>query len=60
MAGRIQPPDSVFELSNNTVASNPSLRREWRMVLVDLRNHAWSVEIEGLALPHDMANAAIG
>ncbi|KAJ0087830.1 hypothetical protein Patl1_32589 [Pistacia atlantica] len=28
------------------------------MVLVDLRNHAWSVEIEGLALPHDKANAA--
>lgn len=28
------------------------------MVLVDLRNHGKSAEIEGLSPPHDMANAA--
>ncbi|XWS66643.1 hypothetical protein CRYUN_Cryun05aG0218100 [Craigia yunnanensis] len=31
---------------------------EWRMVLVDLRNHGKSAEIEGLDPPHDMVNAA--
>lgn len=31
---------------------------EWRMVLVDLRNHGRSADIEGLSPPHDMANAA--
>ncbi|CAN1772207.1 hypothetical protein LINPERHAP1_LOCUS12127 [Linum perenne] len=31
---------------------------EWRMVVVDLRNHGKSAEIEGLDPPHDMFNAA--
>ncbi|CAN4109491.1 unnamed protein product [Withania somnifera] len=30
----------------------------WRMVLVDLRNHGKSSEIEGFVPPHDMENAA--
>ncbi|THF95572.1 hypothetical protein TEA_023519 [Camellia sinensis var. sinensis] len=30
----------------------------WRLVLVDLRNHGRSAEIESLSPPHDMANAA--
>ncbi|KAK4345802.1 hypothetical protein RND71_035978 [Anisodus tanguticus] len=30
----------------------------WRMVLVDLRNHGKSAEIEGFMPPHDMENAA--
>ncbi|CAN1134052.1 hypothetical protein LINPERHAP2_LOCUS8030 [Linum perenne] len=33
-------------------------RVEWRMVVVDLRNHGKSAEIEGLDPPHDMFNAA--
>lgn len=35
-----------------------SLHVEWRMVLVDLRNHGKSAELEGLHPPHDIANAA--
>ncbi|PQQ19097.1 protein ABHD11-like [Prunus yedoensis var. nudiflora] len=35
--------------------SNPS---GWRLVLVDLRNHGRSAEIEGLNPPHDLVNAA--
>ncbi|CAL5334490.1 hypothetical protein CsSME_00016683 [Camellia sinensis var. sinensis] len=35
-----------------------SLSNEWRLVLVDLRNHGRSAEIESLSPPHDMANAA--
>ncbi|KAH7512191.1 hypothetical protein FEM48_Zijuj12G0064200 [Ziziphus jujuba var. spinosa] len=31
---------------------------DWRMVLVDLRNHGKSAEIEGLSPPHDLTNAA--
>lgn len=31
---------------------------DWRMVLVDMRNHGRSADIEGLSPPHDMANAA--
>ncbi|KAL5974303.1 hypothetical protein ACLOJK_030967 [Asimina triloba] len=31
---------------------------EWRMVLVDLRNHGRSTETKGLEPPHNMANAA--
>ncbi|XP_010256254.1 PREDICTED: protein ABHD11 [Nelumbo nucifera] len=31
---------------------------DWRMVLVDLRNHGRSSEIKGLNPPHDMFNAA--
>ncbi|XP_031258341.1 protein ABHD11-like [Pistacia vera] len=38
--------------------STTSPSSEWRMVLVDLRNHGQSVDIEGLAPPHNMANAA--
>ncbi|XP_059668699.1 uncharacterized protein LOC132313776 [Cornus florida] len=42
----------AFSLSNSSPSS------DWRMVLVDLRNHGRSAEIEGLCLPHDMVNAA--
>ncbi|GAV57646.1 Ribosomal_S11 domain-containing protein/Abhydrolase_6 domain-containing protein [Cephalotus follicularis] len=38
--------------------SNSSSPLEWRFVLVDLRNHGRSAEIEGLNGPHDMVNAA--
>ncbi|KAG8376754.1 hypothetical protein BUALT_Bualt09G0096700 [Buddleja alternifolia] len=31
---------------------------QWRMVLVDLRNHGKSAEIQGLLPPHDLENAA--
>ncbi|TYI32773.1 hypothetical protein ES332_A04G086600v1 [Gossypium tomentosum] len=31
---------------------------QWRMVLVDLRNHGNSAEMEGLGPPHDLLNAA--
>lgn len=31
---------------------------DWRFVLVDLRNHGRSAEIEGLSPPHDLVNAA--
>ncbi|KQK10722.1 protein ABHD11 isoform X1 [Brachypodium distachyon] len=31
---------------------------EWRMVLVDLRNHGNSARIKGLCPPHDMSSAA--
>ncbi|XP_050944068.1 uncharacterized protein LOC127150402 [Cucumis melo] len=31
---------------------------EWRVVLVDLRNHGKSAELEGFDPPHDMVNAA--
>ncbi|KAK9126347.1 hypothetical protein Scep_015193 [Stephania cephalantha] len=31
---------------------------DWRMVLVDLRNHGRSAEIKGLEPPHDLVNAA--
>lgn len=38
--------------------SNSSPSSDWRLVLVDLRNHGRSPEIEGISPPHDMANAA--
>ncbi|XP_028080755.1 protein ABHD11-like [Camellia sinensis] len=38
--------------------SNSSPYSNWRMVLVDLRNHGRSAEIEGLNPPHDMTNTA--
>ncbi|XP_011094297.1 protein ABHD11 isoform X2 [Sesamum indicum] len=31
---------------------------QWRMILVDLRNHGRSAEIEGLLPPHNLENAA--
>ncbi|KAL8541355.1 hypothetical protein ACS0TY_002562 [Phlomoides rotata] len=31
---------------------------QWRLVLIDLRNHGKSAEIEGLLPPHNMENAA--
>ncbi|XVE75934.1 hypothetical protein DITRI_Ditri12bG0131800 [Diplodiscus trichospermus] len=40
----------------SSLSSYPS--SEWRMVLVDLRNHGKSAEIKGLDPPHDMVNAA--
>ncbi|KAH6806136.1 alpha/beta-Hydrolases superfamily protein [Perilla frutescens var. frutescens] len=33
-------------------------RDSWRMVMVDLRNHGKSAEIEGLLAPHNLENAA--
>ncbi|XP_057975428.1 uncharacterized protein LOC131162837 [Malania oleifera] len=41
-----------------SVLSNSSPSSSWRMVLVDLRNHGRSAEIESLRPPHDMVNAA--
>ncbi|KAI6674068.1 hypothetical protein NL676_001974 [Syzygium grande] len=38
-----------------SAASPPS---EWRMVLVDLRNHGRSAELGGFGPPHDMSSAA--
>ncbi|EEF32059.1 valacyclovir hydrolase, putative [Ricinus communis] len=35
-----------------------SLSSEWRMVLVDLRNHGKSADLKSLDPPHDMFNAA--
>ncbi|KAK9153639.1 hypothetical protein Sjap_001119 [Stephania japonica] len=32
---------------------------DWRMVLVDLRNHGRSAEVKGLEPPHDLVNAAM-
>ncbi|WCJ34280.1 alpha/beta-Hydrolases superfamily protein [Euphorbia peplus] len=40
--------------SRNLANSSP----EWRMVLVDLRNHGKSAELKGMSQPHDMFNAA--
>ncbi|GKV38900.1 hypothetical protein SLEP1_g46755 [Rubroshorea leprosula] len=42
-------------LASTLSKSSPS---EWRMVLVDLRNHGKSAEIEGFDPPHDIMNAA--
>ncbi|KAF2307650.1 hypothetical protein GH714_030593 [Hevea brasiliensis] len=45
--------------SRNIASSlSNSSSSEWRMVLVDLRNHGKSADIEGLDPPHDMFNAA--
>ncbi|KAJ8899557.1 hypothetical protein K2173_018531 [Erythroxylum novogranatense] len=43
-------------LASTLSSSDPS--SEWRMVLVDLRNHGESAKIEGLHFPHNMFNAA--
>ncbi|KAL8140980.1 hypothetical protein V2J09_007001 [Rumex salicifolius] len=40
------------------LSSNSSSSKDWRMVLVDLRNHGQSAEFEGFDPPHDMENAA--
>ncbi|KAG0452205.1 hypothetical protein HPP92_026082 [Vanilla planifolia] len=37
---------------------NTSNSNEWRMVLLDLRNHGKSTEVKGLDPPHDMENSA--
>ncbi|XAR64716.1 Protein phosphatase methylesterase-1 [Bertholletia excelsa] len=47
-----------FSRSLASYLSKYSPSSEWRMVLVDLRNHGRSADIEGLSPPHDMANAA--
>ncbi|XP_059428743.1 uncharacterized protein LOC132162525 [Corylus avellana] len=47
-----------FSRSLASTLSNSSTSSEWRMVLVDLRNHGRSAEIKGLEPPHDMVNAA--
>ncbi|XVE96386.1 hypothetical protein REPUB_Repub02eG0217100 [Reevesia pubescens] len=44
--------------SHSLASSLSSSSSEWRMVLVDLRNHGKSAELEGLNPPHDMVNAA--
>lgn len=43
-------------LTSTLSASFPST--EWRMVLVDLRNHGKSAELQGFDPPHNMINAA--
>lgn len=43
-------------LASTISTSSPS--SDWRMILVDLRNHGRSAGIEGLDRPHDMVNAA--
>lgn len=42
-------------VSSLSSASPPS---DWKMVLVDLRNHGRSAEIDSLLPPHDLVNAA--
>ncbi|XP_065857746.1 uncharacterized protein [Euphorbia lathyris] len=44
--------------SRNLASFLSNSSSEWRMVLVDLRNHGKSAEIKGLNPPHDMFNAA--
>ncbi|KAG8501153.1 hypothetical protein CXB51_003232 [Gossypium anomalum] len=44
--------------SRTLVSSLSDSPSEWRMVLVDLRNHGNSAEMEGLDPPHDLVNAA--
>ncbi|PIA59181.1 hypothetical protein AQUCO_00400211v1 [Aquilegia coerulea] len=41
-----------------TNISDSSSSLEWRMVLVDMRNHGRSADIKGFLPPHDMVNAA--
>ncbi|VVA15469.1 PREDICTED: ABHD11 [Prunus dulcis] len=43
---------------SRALLSNISDPSGWRLVLVDLRNHGRSAEIEGLNPPHDLVNAA--
>ncbi|KAK0584625.1 hypothetical protein LWI29_016230 [Acer saccharum] len=47
-----------FSRNLASTLSRTSPSSAWRMVVVDLRNHGRSAEIEGLEPPHDMANAA--
>ncbi|KAJ3677943.1 hypothetical protein LUZ60_001746 [Juncus effusus] len=47
-----------FSRSLASELQNRSPQDEWRLVLVDLRNHGRSAGIKGLNLPHDMANSA--
>ncbi|KAI3772464.1 hypothetical protein L6452_03650 [Arctium lappa] len=48
-----------FRHFTRSLASTISTSADWRMVVVDLRNHGSSVDKEeGLSPPHDMANAA--
>ncbi|KAK4582769.1 hypothetical protein RGQ29_025800 [Quercus rubra] len=42
----------------SALSNSNSSPLEWRQVLVDLRNHGRSAEIETLEPPHDMVNAA--
>ncbi|XP_068308942.1 uncharacterized protein [Pyrus communis] len=43
---------------SRTLLSNLPNPSGWRMVLVDLRNHGRSAELEGLNPPHDLVNSA--
>ncbi|KAM6547631.1 hypothetical protein CsatB_019307 [Cannabis sativa] len=45
----------TFSRNLLSTISNPSA---WRALLVDLRNHGRSAEVEGLNPPHDLTNAA--
>ncbi|KAJ9548335.1 hypothetical protein OSB04_020878 [Centaurea solstitialis] len=49
--------DSLMDFARS-LASSLSTSSEWRMILVDLRNHGSSVDREGLSPPHDIPNAA--
>ncbi|KAF8397920.1 hypothetical protein HHK36_016846 [Tetracentron sinense] len=47
-----------FSRNLASTLSNSSSSADWRLVLVDLRNHGRSAELKGLQPPHDMVNAA--
>ncbi|XP_023753644.1 uncharacterized protein LOC111902007 [Lactuca sativa] len=47
--------DDFVDFAKSLVSS---LSTDWRMVVVDLRNHGRSVDREGLSPPHDTPNAA--
>ncbi|CAH8286697.1 unnamed protein product [Eruca vesicaria subsp. sativa] len=42
-------------LASSLSVSSPS---DWKMMLVDLRNHGRSTEVEGVNPPHDLVNSA--
>ncbi|ESQ45243.1 hypothetical protein EUTSA_v10010527mg [Eutrema salsugineum] len=42
-------------LASSLSVSSPS---DWKMILVDLRNHGRSTEVEGINPPHDLVNSA--
>uniref|UniRef100_A0A1J3DT36 Abhydrolase domain-containing protein IMO32 n=1 Tax=Noccaea caerulescens TaxID=107243 RepID=A0A1J3DT36_NOCCA len=42
-------------LASSLSVSSPS---DWKMILVDLRNHGRSAEVEGISPPHDLVNSA--
>ncbi|KAF3332044.1 alpha/beta hydrolase domain-containing protein 11 [Carex littledalei] len=48
----------TFSRSLATELDKRSPENEWRLVLVDLRNHGRSAHIEGLKQPHNISNAA--